>query len=108
LSQNRQIRATQFAQKHNLHHTAGVHMLDALNGPGEVAKAILPDTDYGRRPLQVTPERSQELGDVLYALCLLASAVEVDLETVVTAAPGKDQERWQEKGHAGSSRQRKT
>ena len=65
--------ASNFAEKHNLTHSAGVYAIDLLSELGEVAKEILIATEYGKNP---TPQFDQkiagELGDVLYTLCLLA------------------------------------
>jgi NTP pyrophosphatase (non-canonical NTP hydrolase) len=99
---NWQERAHQFAQKHNLAHTPGVYALDLLSELGEVAKELLKATDYGKRDPVDNPAMAGELGDLLYSLCQLATAVNVDLDKALTTALTKYEARWQEKGHPGS------
>lgn len=98
-----QQRATYFAQKHNLSHPPSVYALDLLSELGEVAKEILLATDYGQRPLTPTSDLDSELGDALYSLCLLASSAGVNLEDAFTQTLHKYEQRWQNKGHIGSS-----
>jgi NTP pyrophosphatase (non-canonical NTP hydrolase) len=102
---NWQERSTKFAQKHNLNHPPGVYALDLMSELGEVAKEVLLATDYGKRPFphQSTHNLSGELGDLLYSLCLLADAANVNLDTALTAALQKYERRWQAKGHPGST-----
>ncbi|WP_420640906.1 MazG nucleotide pyrophosphohydrolase domain-containing protein [Candidatus Leptofilum sp.] len=91
-----------FAQKHNLTHSPGVTALDLLSEFGEVAKELLKATDYGRHDPIDNPAITDELGDMLYSLCQLATAVNVDLDQALTTALAKYEARWQEKGHPGS------
>ena len=99
---NWQQRATDFAQKRNALHSPSVYALDVMSEVGEVAKALLLATEYGKRPFQPQNSVSLELGDALYSLCLLASAAEVDLEQALTAVLAKYERRWQEHGALGS------
>ena len=101
---NWQARATRFAVDHNLTHSASVYALDMVSELGEVAKELLLATDYGRQEAQFGDRLAGELGDVLYSLCLLATAVDVDLDAALTAALEKYTQRFQEKGHSGSGR----
>jgi len=102
MSPNWQQRAAEFAQKHNLHRDPGVYALDVMSELGEVAKELLLATDYGEKTPHYTAALPEELGDVLYSLCLLATSVDVDLEAAFTATLRKYEQRWQEKGHTGS------
>lgn len=99
---NWQQQAVRFAQQHQLQHTAPVHALDLMSELGEVAKEILKATQYGVNPAQFRPEMAEELGDLLYSLCLLAEAVDVDLETAFPKTLEKYEQRWQNEGHIGS------
>jgi len=99
---NWQERAHQFAQKHNLSHMPGVYALDLLSEFGEVAKELLKATDYGAHAPIDNPALADELGDLLYSLCELATAVNVDLDAALTTVLAKYDVRWQEKGHMGS------
>lgn len=100
--ENWQERARKFAQKHNLSRTPGVTALDLLSEFGEVAKELLKATNYGQHDPIDNPAIADELGDMLYSLCELATAVNVDLDQALTAALAKYEARWQEKGHPGS------
>ena len=99
---NWQQQAVRFAQQHQLQHTAPVHALDLMSELGEVAKELLKATQYGESPAQFRPEMMEELGDLLYSLCLLAEAVDVDLDTALQKVLAKYKQRWQNKGHIGS------
>lgn len=105
--ENWQERAHEFAQKHNLAHAPGVYALDCLSEFGEVAKELLKATDYGRHDPANNPAIADELGDMLYSLCQLATAVNVDLDQALTTALAKYEARWQEKGHLGSGQREK-
>ena len=48
------------------------------------------------------PEITDELGDLLYSLCLLAEVVGVDLDEAFQAMLHKYEQRRQAKGHIGS------
>lgn len=100
---NWQQRAVNFAQKHNLLHDPGVHLIDLVSELGEVAKEQLLATQYGQHKPDFRADMAGELGDVLYSLCLLAEAAEVDLEVALTQTLVKYETRWSEKGHVGSS-----
>ncbi len=99
---NWQTQAADFAQKRNLHHTVDVYALDLMSEAGEVAKEILLATGYGERPFQATPHLAGELGDVLYSLCQLATAANVDLDQAFTATLAKYKQRWQTKQQIGN------
>lgn len=99
---NWQQQANDLAQRYNLHHAAAVHTLDLLSELGEVAKELLKATHYGSTEPQFHPEIADELGDVLYSLCLLATATGVDLDKAFHSTLQKYEHRWQTKGHIGS------
>ena len=83
MSDNWQGRAVAFAEGYDLLHAPETHALDLVSEVGEVAKELLLATDYGKRPFQPSlsrPHLTDEMGDVLYSLCLLATAVNVDLD----------------------------
>ncbi|MDX1413574.1 MAG: MazG nucleotide pyrophosphohydrolase domain-containing protein [Candidatus Promineifilaceae bacterium] len=99
---NWQARAVEFAAQHNLYHPAGVYALDAMSELGEVAKEILLATNYGEQAPQFRNEIAGELGDLLYSICLLASASDIDLEEAFTATLEKYRTRWAARGDLGS------
>lgn len=100
---NWQTRATQFAQERNLLRLPGVYALDLMSELGEVAKLLLQASAYGERPsAPPSPQLADELGDVLYSLCLLATASGTDLEAAFNQTLTKYQTRWQKQGHLDS------
>lgn len=104
MSANWQEKVTDFVNKRNLHHPISVYALDLMSEVGEVAKEILLASNYGEQTPVFTDDKIQkELGDVLYSLCLVASAADVDLDEALTAALTKYKKRWSEKGTLGSS-----
>lgn len=104
MNENWQNRSREFAEKHNLHHSPGVYVLDLLSELGEVAKEVLLATQYGERPFPTTPPvtLSNELGDTLFSLCQLASSVGVDLEQSLNDVLQKYEHRWQTRQQIGS------
>ena len=101
---NWQKRAANFAERHNLQYTPGVYALDLMSELGEVAKEVLLATAYGKRPFVPHSDKLMgELGDALYSLCQLATAVGVDLDAALATTLAKYEARWQEQGHPGSA-----
>lgn len=103
---NWQQRAAHFAQKHNLTHDAGVYALDVISELGEVAKEILTATDYGKKgSVQFEADKiGGELGDLLYSVCMLATAVDINLEHHFTQTLHKYETRQRTKGHISSGK----
>ena len=99
---NWQQQAAHFAQQYQLHHSAPIHALDLMSELGEVTKELLMATKYGTTEPRFRPEIAAELGDVLYSLCLLATATGVDLDEALQTTLYKYEQRWQAKGHIGS------
>ena len=91
---NWQARAHEFALQHNLDRPAGVYALDVMSELGEVVKEILLATNYGSQTPQFRDELSAEMGDLLYSVCLLASASGINLEKAFTATLEKYKMRW--------------
>lgn len=81
-----------------------VAVLDLVSEMGEVAKAILEATDYGRSKGKhfARPQLEEELGDVLYSVILLANSVGIDLAVSLQATLRKIEHRIRTQGHAGS------
>ncbi len=102
-NQNWQIQVAKFAQKHNLSGTVGVYLLDLISEVGEVAKEHLKSTAYGQQlPTSTSDRFSEELGDVLFSLCLVAHHAGVDLDHALQTVLQKYTNRWEESGDIGS------
>ena len=99
---NWQQQAVQFATEHDLKHEPQIHLLDLVSEVGEVAKEMLLASNYGAQDAVLRPELAEELGDLLYSLCLLADSAEIDLDQALQQTLQKYQKRWQAQGHTGS------
>lgn len=110
MDDNWQRRAAAFARQYNLIHSPAAHALDLAAEVGEVAKAVLLATDYGRRDLRlpspaadgVENNLTNELGDALYSLLVLAEACGIDAGQALSAALDKYERRLDTRGEAGS------
>lgn len=78
--------------------------LDLASEFGEVAKEILMAGDYGKRPVTVTDDLREELGDLGFSLYALAAELDVDLESRIAAALTKYQQRIADTGQSGSGK----
>jgi NTP pyrophosphatase (non-canonical NTP hydrolase) len=96
-----QVRA--FLSRHDLSHTPETHALDLASEVGEVAKALLAASDYGRsRPVVGDEALAGELGDAFFSLVALAESLGVDLEAALQATLAKYESRLRTHGHIGS------
>ena len=91
-----------FIKTHGLETTPEARYIDLVSEMGELGKEMLKATNYGKAPWQATPDTAMELGDCLFSLLALASALDVDANTALTAAIDKYQTRFVQKGHIGS------
>lgn len=103
-----QTRTRDFLERHSLGHTPQIHALDLISEVGEVAKAILEASDYGRASLLPSPALTEELGDAFFSLIALAESLDVDLEAALEGVLQKYQTRLTAQGHAGSADSRGT
>jgi NTP pyrophosphatase (non-canonical NTP hydrolase) len=95
--------AADFARAHDLLRDPVTHALDLSSEVGEVSKALLEATDYGRRPPRLGGDLSAELGDALYALLALAEACDIDAGSALRQALTTYERRLAQKGDAGST-----
>lgn len=103
-NQNWQNQVAEFAQNHNLSGTVGVYLLDLVSEVGEMAKEHLKSTEYGQRLSTPASDRfSEELGDVLFSLCLVAHHAGVDLDNALQTVLQKYTNRWENSGDIGST-----
>ena len=97
-----QSRTREFLARHNLAHTPQIHALDLVAEVGEVAKALLEASEYGRSPLEGDEALAEELGDAFFSLIALAESLDVDLEVAFAQALTKYEGRLAARGHPGS------
>ena len=98
-----QTRTRDFLERHGLGHTPQTHALDLVSEVGEVAKALLEASDYGRSSLTLSPALTEELGDAFYSLIALAESLDVELEAALEGLLEKYESRLAAKGQAGSA-----
>lgn len=72
-----------------------VRLHDLASEVGELNKAFLKATDYGRRPFTSSENWEEELGDVAFALCCVANSTGVDLNAVLDQVLLKYRARFQ-------------
>jgi NTP pyrophosphatase (non-canonical NTP hydrolase) len=97
-----QTRTRDFLERHGLGHTPQIHALDLVSEVGEVAKALLEASDYGRSSLKPGSALTEELGDAFYSLIGLAESLDIDLDAALEGVLEKYQARLAAQGHAGS------
>ncbi len=102
MTANLQQQVADFAQRHDLLHDPAIHALDLVSEVGEVAKALLLDTDYGQRTPRPNGDLAVELGDALYSLLALAQVCGVNAEQALEMALTKYSHRLEARGTAGS------
>lgn len=102
-----QARVAAFVARHDLAKPPAFAALDLCSEAGEVAKAVLSATAYGRDASGEAFARGQsdlagEIGDVLFSLLALANSLEIDAEAALDAALAKYAARLQQRGTAAS------
>lgn len=79
-----------FTAEHALAKPLPFAVLDLASETGEVAKAVLEATGYGRQAGALTPAAlsrlAEEIGDALYSLLDVANAAGIDAEAALDAA----------------------
>ncbi|MFC4246458.1 MazG nucleotide pyrophosphohydrolase domain-containing protein [Natribaculum luteum] len=96
-----QRKVAAFVREHELEAPPAYRLLDLVSEVGEVAKDATESTDYGESPTDLEI-RSDEIGDVLFALLALADAVEIDASDALDDALEKYDERIAESDTASS------
>lgn len=96
-----QQKIKKFCEKNNIDSPVEHRTLDLVSEVGEVAKEILKMSDYGSRTPEFREELKNELGDVLFALNILANKLDVDLDEALDEVLEKYEKRLT-KGSVGS------
>ena len=78
--------------------------LDLVSEVGELGKELLKGSDYGHRPYTPRDTAAGELGDCLFSLLALCSAMGVDAQTALDMALEKYRTRLAATGSAGSGK----
>ena len=73
-----------FIARHNLETAPQWSLLDIGAQLGELTRALLKQTNFGREDIQLPPEIAHEkIGDLLFAIAYFAHLHNVDLETAM-------------------------
>lgn len=94
--------ARDLAARLGLSHDPSSRFTDLTSELGELAKELLAATDFGARPFAPTKAWTDELGDVIFALVLLAQATGTDLAESLSGAIEKYEARLRTTGSIGS------
>lgn len=92
------------AARYGLSNDPAVRALDAASELGELAKEILKATGYGAHPLLPESGLLEELGDSLFALLNLSSALGLDASCALSGALAKYEARFRARGEIASGR----
>lgn len=96
-----QQKAVDFAEENDLDAPTEFRALDFVSEAGEIIKDITKSGGYGKTPEDIAV-KSDEIGDLLFSLFLLADDLGIDAEQAFEEALEKYQDRVQEKGDPGS------
>ena len=100
---NLQQQVLLFCEKNKLLNNSVMRFLDLVSEIGELSKEFLIQSDYGDvKPLAVSKDVEQEIGDILFSLICLSNAVNIDLENALNAVLEKYQKRIDVKNNSGS------
>ncbi|AHG02222.1 nucleotide pyrophosphohydrolase (plasmid) [Halostagnicola larsenii XH-48] len=90
-----------FLAEHDLESPPENHVLDLSAEVGEIAGAVNASSDYGSSPEQIDVPRD-ELGDAMFSLLAVCSALEVDASAALEESLEKYEQRIGETGTPGS------
>jgi NTP pyrophosphatase (non-canonical NTP hydrolase) len=76
-------------------------LLDLISEVGEVAKDAAESTDYGSAPAEIEV-KSDEIGDVLFALLAFSEALDINAGAALDEALGKYDDRISDAGDPSS------
>ncbi len=99
---NWQQRVAAFMRRHELEHSATVHVLDLVSEVGELAKEVLLATDYGAEGLASSSGLLEELGDSLYSLLAVAEVCDLDADDALARVLEKYENRLNRHRKSGS------
>jgi len=91
-----------FIQKYHLQTDEHTRYIDLVSEIGELGKEILKSTNYGKQNYTQNANAAGELGDCLFSLLALCSAMGVDGQDALNTAIAKYENRFAAKGDIGS------
>lgn len=81
-----QEKVRDFIEVNGLETSLAYRLADLVSEIGELAKALLKRTNYGREEFSSTANWEEELGDVLFSLVCLANSTNINLEKALDQA----------------------
>jgi len=90
-----------FIEAHGMEAPPAYRLLDLVSEVGELSKDAAESTDYGAVPEDIQV-KSDEIGDVLFALLAFSSSLDVDAGEALEEALGKYEARIAEDGAPAS------
>ena len=94
----------QFLEENRMQCGETARYLDLVSEVGELGKELLKGSDYGAHPYQHRDRTREELGDCLFALLALSSALHIDAREALEQVLEKYKHRLDTTGTAGSGR----
>jgi len=76
--------------------------MDLASEVGELGKALLKASHYGKMPCISNENIAEEIGDVIFSLACIANTLDIDLESAMEAAISKYKRRHDISGTIGS------
>jgi NTP pyrophosphatase (non-canonical NTP hydrolase) len=96
-----QERAVEFAAEHDLDGDPAYRLLDLASEVGELAADACATAEYGARR-EAFALSTDEVGDALFSLMLVADAADVEADEALATALRKYERRIESEGRAGS------
>lgn len=88
----------EFIARHNLQTEPVFSVLDVMAQAGELSRALLKDTNYGREPADSeAPLIREKIGDLMFAVAYLSSLYGVDPEEAMWQSVRKFEEHLEER-----------
>ena len=100
--ENFQQTAADLAREYALDAPAMARYADLVSEIGELGKELLLGSNYGKNQMRITDNTAKEIGDVLFALALLADSLDLDMEKCFLDAVEKYKKRFEQTRQIGS------
>ena len=91
-----------FISKYQLHSDEITRYIDLTSEVGELGKEIIKSTNYGKKDFAKSNHIADEIGDCIFSLLALCSALGIDAEEALSASLLKYETRFTQKGDIGS------
>jgi len=99
-----QTMVEQFLQTYGLHADVQTRYIDLVSEMGELGKEILDSTHYGKHAFSTNAQALDEMGDCLFSVLALCSAMNISAEDALNGALLKYTARHKQKGSIQSDK----